>query len=71
MIKQLTGFELIRVRDINGIAKIEVESNNIPILYEREYLEQITTKLLMIGFNSVMIDPNGYRTGGINIIYEK
>ena len=71
MIKQLTGFELIRLRDIDGVAKIEVESNNIPMLYEREYLEQITTKLLMIGFHSVMIDPNGYRTGGINIIYEK
>ena len=71
MIKQLTGFELIRVRDIDGTAKIEVESNNIPVLDQRENLEQITTKLLMIGFDSVLIDPNGYRTGSINIIYEK
>ena len=62
---------MIRVRDIDGTAKIEVESNNIPVLDQRENLEQITTKLLMIGFDSVLIDPNGYRTGSINIIYEK
>jgi len=25
----------------------------------------------MIGFSSVMVDPNGYRSGNLNIIYEK
>jgi len=71
IIKQLTGFQLIRVRDFDGVAKIEVESNNIPILYEKNYLEQIVNKLQMIGFTSVTIDPNGYRSGNLNIIYEK
>ena len=71
IIKQLTGFQLIRVRDLDGVAKIEVESNNIPILYEKNYLEQIVNKLQMIGFTSVVVDPNGYRSGNLNIIYEK
>ena len=71
IIKQLTGFQLIRVRDLDGVAKIEVESNNISVLYEKNYLEQIVNKLQMIGFTSVMIDPNGYRSGNLNIIYEK
>ena len=71
IIKQLTGFELIRVRDMDGIAKIEVAVNNISVLYEKNYLEQITNKLQMIGFHSVIIDPNGYRSGNLNIIYKK
>ena len=71
IIKQLTGFELIRVRDMDGIAKIEVAVNNISVLYEKNYLEQITNKLQMIGFHSVTIDPNGYRSGNLNIIYKK
>ncbi len=71
IIKQLTGFQLIRVRDLDGIAKIEIESNNIPVLYEKNYLEQIINKLQMIGFTSVKIDPNGYKSGNLNIIYEK
>ena len=71
IIKQLTGFQLIRVRDLDGVAKIEVESSNIPILYEKNYLEQIVNKLQMIGFTSVTVDPNGYRSGNLNIVYEK
>ena len=71
IIKQLTGFQLIRVRDLDGVAKIEVESNNIPVLYEKNYLEQIVNKLQMIGFNSVIVDPDGYRSGNLNLIYEK
>jgi uncharacterized protein len=71
IIKQLTGFELIRVRDLDGVAKIEVESNNISALYEKNYLEQIVNKLQMIGFTSVTVDPNGYKSGNLTIIYEK
>ena len=56
---------------MDGTAKIEVESNNIPTLYEKNHLEQIVNKLQMIGFNSVIVDLNGYRSGNLNLIYEK
>ena len=55
MIKQLTGFQQVRVRDMNGVAKIEVDSNNISLLHNKNYLEEIVTKLLMIGFTSVTV----------------
>ena len=71
MIKQLTGFQQVRVRDMNGVAKIEVDSNNISLLNNENYLDEIVTKLLMIGFTSVTVDPNGYRSGNLNLIYEK
>ena len=71
MIKQLTGFQQVRVRDLDGTAKIEVEPNNIPSLYSKNYLDQIVNKLQMIGFDSVIVDPDGYRSGKLNLIYEK
>ena len=70
MIKQLTGFQQVRVRDLDGTAKIEVEPDNVLLIYNKNYLEQIIKKLQMIGFNSVIIDPDGYRTGKMNLIYE-
>ena len=70
MIKQLTGFQQVRVRDLDGTAKIEVEPDNILLIYNKNYLEQIIKKLQMIGFSSVIIDPDGYRSGKMNLIYE-
>ena len=70
MIKQLTGFQQVRVRDLDGTAKIEVEPDNVLLIYNKNYLEQIIKKLKMIGFSSVIIDPDGYRTGKMNLIYE-
>ena len=70
MIKQLTGFQQVRVRDLDGTAKIEVEPDNVLIIYNKNYLDQIIKKLQMIGFSSVIIDPDGYRTGKMNLIYE-
>ena len=70
IIKQLTGFQQVRVRDLNGTAKIEVEPDNISLLSNKNYLKQIIKKLEMIGFNSVVVDPDGYCTGKLNLIYE-
>ena len=66
-VKQITNVRQVRVRDLNGIAKIEVEKDHI-LLLQGDALEQITKKLILIGFQSVQIDPDGYRPGKINVI---
>ena len=68
IIKQLTGFQQVRVRDLNGSAKIEVEPNNISVLCKQNYLDQIVDKLKMIGFSSVTVDHDGYKSGKLNLI---
>ena len=57
----------VRVRDIDGSAKIEVEKQMIPRFNEIT-LNQITEKLKMIGFTSVEVDQEGYKPGKINVI---
>ena len=66
MIKQLTNLKQIRVRDMNGVAKLEVNRDKISILQKE--ITEITNKLKIIGFSDVMIDPEGYRPGKINVI---
>ena len=68
IVKQTTKLKQVRVRDLNGVAKLEVEKDKIPILKEHATLEEITTKLKLIGFSDVIVDPEGYKSGKINVI---
>jgi uncharacterized protein len=67
IVKQLTKLKHVRVRDLNGSAKIEVDKDMISI-FDESILEQITEKLKLIGFSSVEIDQEGYKPGKINVI---
>ncbi|HJJ22806.1 MAG TPA: ATP-dependent sacrificial sulfur transferase LarE [Nitrosopumilus sp.] len=67
IVKQLTNVKQVRVRDLNGNAKIEVDKAMIS-LFNDTVLNKITEKLKMIGFSTVEIDPDGYKPGKINVI---
>lgn len=67
IVKQITNLKQVRVRDLDGNAKIEVEKERISI-FEEDVLNEITNKLKLIGFLSVKVDPDGYRPGKINVI---
>ena len=66
-VKQMTGARQVRVRDINGMAKIEVGIDELTLLKSID-LDKLTTKLRSIGFESVTIDETGYCPGKINVI---
>ena len=67
MVKQLTKIEQVRVRDLDGVAKIEVSVDSISKFNEAT-LSQVTEKLKLIGFRNVEIDQEGYKPGKINVI---
>ena len=67
IVKQLTHLKQVRVRDLDGHARIEVEPNYISI-FNNSLLEQLSEKLKMIGFSEVEVDPEGYKPGKINVI---
>ncbi len=69
-IKQKTGIQQIRVRDIQGIARIEVERDKINLLNDKITKNEIFSKLKMIGFSEVEIDPDGYSSGKLNLVLE-
>lgn len=66
-VKQMVGAKQVRVRDINGMAKIEIGQDELDLLRLVNPVE-LATKLKSIGFESVTIDETGYRPGKINVI---
>jgi uncharacterized protein len=67
LVKQLTNLKQVRVRDIQGCAKIEVDKEKISI-FDENIINQLNEKLKVIGFISVEIDKEGYKAGKINVI---
>ena len=70
IVKQITKIAQVRVRDLKGIAKIEVEKEKISILKEENSFNEISHKLKLIGFSDVIIDQEGYKSGKINVMVD-
>jgi uncharacterized protein len=62
-IKEL-GFRQVRVRVHEDIARVEVESNDIPRLVEHR--QAVTEALKALGYRFVTIDLEGFRSGSMN-----
>ncbi len=60
------GFEQLRVRHHDKIARIEVPRLEIPRLVEEEMSRVVTDGLRKIGYTYVTVDLLGYRTGSMN-----
>lgn len=60
------GFRNIRARHIGNSVKIEVDPSMVNRLREPETLNKVTRYALRIGYDSVTVDPLGYRRGSLN-----
>ena len=70
MVKHFFGVRQVRVRDFNGTAKIEVGREEICLLSDQTKLSKLIENLKRIGFISVIVDPEGYRPGKLNVIVD-
>ena len=59
------GFRQVRVRDHEGIARIEVDRHELPMLLDPARRDRITRSLKALGFQFVTVDLDGYRRGGV------
>jgi uncharacterized protein len=58
------GFEVLRVRDYGVEARLEVPGPEIP--RAEALLSEIAEHLVGLGYQSVSIDPRGFRSGSLN-----
>ena len=61
------GFRQVRVRDHEGIARIEVAQQEIEYFFEGDRRQRITESLKHLGFRWVTLDLAGYQAGGGNL----
>lgn len=60
------GFRQYRVRDHDGLARIEVGTDELDRLLEREMLDQIKSDVGKAGFDRITVDLSGYTSGSLN-----
>ncbi|UCE64738.1 MAG: ATP-dependent sacrificial sulfur transferase LarE [Nitrospirota bacterium] len=60
------GFSQVRVRDHEGIARIEVEGTEIMLFSDEQRRDRIADRLKKLGFRFVTVDLEGYRSGSAN-----
>ena len=60
------GFEQFRVRDHDGLARIEVGADELTRALDPEFAAAARRHLREIGFEHVTLDLEGYRTGSVS-----
>ena len=60
------AFRQFRVRDHDGLARIEVAPEEMPRLLEGPLLRRIARDVRQAGFHAVTVDLTGYRSGSLN-----
>ncbi len=65
IIKDLTGVRQLRVRDHNGLARIEIGREERALLFKVSLIDEVSKKLKELGFTFVTLDLEGYQTGSM------
>jgi uncharacterized protein len=65
MIRELTGVKVLRVRDHNGLARIEVGKEERKLFFNTECLDKIAGNLRKLGFKYATFDVEGYQSGSM------
>ncbi|WP_255151654.1 ATP-dependent sacrificial sulfur transferase LarE [Halorarius halobius] len=60
------GFEQFRVRDHDGLARIEVGEDELDRALDADFVRAARDHLLDCGFDHVTLDLEGYRTGSVS-----
>jgi len=60
------GFKQLRVRHHDKLARIELETRDIPKVLQDGLMDKINRKFEELGYIYVTIDLKGYRTGSLN-----
>ncbi len=68
MIKQLFGVRQVRVRDFGNRASIEVGEYEINLLDNEQRMSALKHYMKEVGFDHILVDPDGYSPGKLNVI---
>jgi len=60
------GFEQFRVRDHDGLARIEVGEEELAVALDPDFVRAARDHIADLGFDHVTLDLHGYRTGSVS-----
>ena len=65
------GVGQLRVRDHGTVARIEVGSDDIPLLLQKDVVVQVIHELTGLGYSYVTLDLQGFRSGSMDEVLKK
>ncbi|MFQ6086808.1 MAG: ATP-dependent sacrificial sulfur transferase LarE [Candidatus Bathyarchaeia archaeon] len=65
IIKKISGVRQLRVRDHQGLARIEVGRDERKLIFNAKTMDKIAEELKQLGFKFITLDLEGYRTGSM------
>ncbi len=65
IIKEI-GIKIVRVRDHDQIARIEIPKENFELFLKTDKNEAVTNKIKSLGYKYVSLDTKGFRSGSLN-----
>jgi len=63
------GFKVVRLRHYNGLCRIEVRNEDIPLVIDKR--DAIIKKFRRLGYDYITVDLEGYRRGSMNQAIKK
>jgi pyridinium-3,5-biscarboxylic acid mononucleotide sulfurtransferase len=60
------GFNELRVRDHDSVARIEVRKEDIDLVLDHEKRDIISATLKSLGYAFISLDLDGYQSGSMN-----
>ncbi len=60
------GFDQFRVRDHDGLARIEVAEDELDVALDPDFIRAARDHIADLGFDHVTLDLHGYRTGSVS-----
>jgi uncharacterized protein len=66
LVRAIVGDGPLRVRSHGAVARIEVAADWVPRLGEAAVFEPLRAELRRLGYQSVVVDPAGYRSGSMD-----
>jgi pyridinium-3,5-biscarboxylic acid mononucleotide sulfurtransferase len=64
-IGKIVNVHQLRVRDHNGLARIEVGESERALFFNADVMDMVTVQLKKLGFKYVALDLEGYRSGSM------
>ena len=65
------GFDLVRVRDHHGTARIELSAGEIARLSDKGLRDRLVARFRSLGYLAVTLDLEGYRTGRLGELWQQ
>jgi uncharacterized protein len=65
------GFDLVRVRDHQGTARIELSTDEIVRLSDKALRDRLVARFRSLGYVAVTLDLEGYRTGRLGELWQQ